>query len=102
VGLGFSERGELVSDGKDVLPMLKKRLFGCDFDDGFEFALCRQERVSAKRRRRRGEVVVSNRGKSYPVGESIGLPKGWLNESERRFAFVRRGFHRANGEWISH
>jgi hypothetical protein len=34
VGLGFSERGELVSDGKDVLPMLKKRLFGCDFDDG--------------------------------------------------------------------
>jgi len=68
VGLGFSERGELVSDGKDVLPMLKKRLFGCDFDDGFEFALCRQERVSAKRRRRRGEVVVSNRGKSYPRG----------------------------------
>jgi hypothetical protein len=72
VGLGFGERGELVSDGKDVLPMLKKRLFGCDFDDGFEFALCRQERVSAKRRRRRGEVVVSNRGKSYPRGNRLG------------------------------
>jgi len=63
VGLGFSERGELVSDGKDVLPMLKKR-FGCDFDDGLSLHFVAKR--GCPPRDGGGEVKLS-----FPIAERV-------------------------------